>query len=93
VRFLSANISGAERMAGGNVLVCEGAAGRVFEVSSKGEVVWEWITPFSNRMPNGNLMVSIFRAHRYAAEHPALAGRELDPRAHAATNRMYGLGD
>jgi hypothetical protein len=91
VQFLSANISSAERMAGGNVLVCEGATGRVFEVTSKSEVVWEWVNPFSFRLPNGNITTSIFRAHRYAAEHPALTGRELDPRAHAATNRMHGL--
>jgi hypothetical protein len=91
IAFLSANISGAERMQGGNVLICEGAAGRVFEVTPKGETVWEWITPFTHRMPTGNLSHSIFRAHRYSAHHPALAGRELDPAKHAAANRMYGL--
>jgi hypothetical protein len=42
-------------------------------------------------MPNGNLNPNIFRAHRYAPTHPALAGRELDPHRYAATNRMYGL--
>ena len=93
IQFFSAHISGAERLQGGNVLVCEGAPGRVFEVSNKGEVVWEWVSPFAFRMPDGRINPNIFRAHRYAPNHPALAGRELDPRKHAATNRMYDLGE
>lgn len=93
IQFFSAHISSAERLGGGNVLICEGAPGRVFEVTSKGEVVWEWVNPFSFRMPNGNMNPNLFRAHRYGADHPALRDRELDPRKHAATNRMYGLGD
>jgi hypothetical protein len=35
----------------------------------------------------------VFRSYRYSPDHPALAGRELDPQAHAATNRMYGLAE
>jgi outer membrane protein assembly factor BamB len=93
IQFFSAHISSAERQPGGNVLVCEGAPGRVFEVTSKGEVVWEWINPFSFRMPNGNINPNLFRAHRYSREHVGLRDRELDPRKHAATNRMYGLGE
>jgi outer membrane protein assembly factor BamB len=93
IQFLSAHISGADRLAGGNVLVCEGATGRLFEVTAKKEIVWEWTSPFSHRGPQGNLMNWVFRAYRYSPEHPALTGRELDWRAHAATNRMYGLAD
>jgi outer membrane protein assembly factor BamB len=93
VQFLSAHISGAERLPGGNVLVCEGAPGRVFEVTPKGEVVWEWINPFCFNLPNGSLTSAIFRAHRYGLDSPALAGRELDPRRFGEVNRMYGLED
>ena len=93
IQFLSAHISGAERLTGGNVLICEGAPGRVFEITSKGEVVWEWVNPFEFRMPNGTINPNLFRAHRYSADHAALRDRELDPREHAKTNRMYGLSD
>jgi outer membrane protein assembly factor BamB len=93
IQFLSAHISGADRLAGGNVLVCEGATGRLFEVTQKKEIVWEWVSPFSHRGPQGNLMNWIFRAYRYEPDYPGLAGRELDPRAHAATNRLYGLSE
>lgn len=89
-QFFSAHVSGAERLPGGNVLICEGAAGRIFEVTSRGETVWEWINPFANRV-QGRLTTLIYRAHRYAPDHPALAGRTLDPAAHAGLNRLHGL--
>lgn len=89
--FFSGHISGAERLPGGNVLVCEGAPGRIFEVTRQGEVVWEWISPFASRAPTGQLLTSVFRAHRYSPDHPALAGRELDPERYADLNRLYGL--
>lgn len=98
-QFFSAHISGAERLAGGNILVCEGAPGRIFEVTARGEVVWEWITPFVVRGSDqpavvgaASSSVAIFRAHRYPPDYPGLAGRELDPGRHVALNRMHGLG-
>jgi hypothetical protein len=93
IQFLSAHISGADRLRGGNVLVCEGATGRLFEVTVKGEIVWEWISPFSHRGPQGNLMNWVFRSYRYELDDPALAGRELDPAKHRELNRAYGLGE
>lgn len=89
-QFFSGHISGAERLPGGNVLVCEGAAGRLFEITRRGEIVWEWITPFANRV-QGQLRPWIFRAHRYPPDFPGLAGRTLDPAAHADINRLHGL--
>lgn len=93
IQFLSAHISGAERLPGGNVLICEGAPGRLFEVTPKGEIVWEWISPFSHRAPNGNMMSWVFRSYRYGLDHPAIAGRDLDPARHRELNRAYGLAE
>lgn len=42
--------------------------GRLFEVTRAGEVVWEWINPFLNTDGRGEPAVSIYRAHRYAAD-------------------------
>lgn len=89
-QFFSGHISGAERLPDGNTLVCEGTSGRVFEVTHRGEVVWEWVNPFVNRV-QGRLHTWIFRAHRYAPDFPGLAGRSLDPAAHADLNRLHGL--
>ena len=32
---------------------------------------------------------SVFRAHRYGHDHPALEGKELDPGKYASLNRLY----
>ena len=90
-QFFSGHISGASALASGNVLVCEGTSGRLFEVTRAGEVVWEWINPFVNNDSKGGPTVSIYRAHRYGVDHPALAGRDLDPARFANLNRMNGL--
>ena len=90
-QFFSGHISGAERLSGGNTLICEGTSGRVFEVTRAGEVVWEWINPVVNRNPAGMLVTWLFRAHRYEPDHPALRGRELDPGRQRDLNRMYNL--
>ena len=90
-QFFSGHISSAERLPGGSVLICEGAVGRVFEVTRDGQVVWEWVNPFSNRGPNGQPMVALFRAHRYLPDHPALTGKQLDPDAYGALNQLNGL--
>lgn len=90
-QFFSGHISGASRLASGNVLVCEGTSGRLFEVTRGHEVVWEWINPFVNNNDRGEPTVSIYRAHRYDADHPAFAGRDLDPARFANLNRLNGL--
>ena len=82
ISFYSYHISGAERQPNGNTLVCEGAPGRIFEVTPQGEIVWEFVNP--HRIPPGvpagsGGPNSVFRAHRYAADHPTLAGRDLTP--------------
>ena len=79
VSFYSHNVSSAERLPNGNTLIGEGQSGRIFEVTSSGDIVWEYISPFSTGSTEEGLSNSIFRAHRYAPDHPALAGRDLDP--------------
>ena len=90
LQFFSPNISSAERQPNGNLVICEGATGRLFEVTNRGEVVWEWISPFVHGKDDAR-MRQIFRAHRYADSHPALRDRDLMPMAHREINRTYGL--
>ena len=83
--FYSRNISGAQRLPNGNTLICEGASGRLFEVTQAGDLVWEYINPIvggnaleqgteinANRPRNG-----VFRALRYPRDYPAFQGRDL----------------
>ena len=79
------------RLDNGNTLICEGAPGRIFEVTPDQEIVWEYINPMPGRtvargMPN--TPVSVFRAHRYGPNHPGLRGKELDPAQHAELNQQ-----
>ena len=95
ISFYSYHISGAERLPNGNTLICEGAPGRIFEVTPVGEVVWEYINPFLGQSGFGvggsvsGLANSVFRAHRYGYDHPALAGRDLNPDGYANLNRLF----
>jgi hypothetical protein len=80
-------ISGANRQANGNTLICVGTTGRLLEVTREGEIVWEYRTPFSGDVKNEDGSApqpgldenpyAIFRATRIPEDHPALVGRQL----------------
>lgn len=90
-QFYSGHISGASRLDSGNILVCEGTSGTLFEVNRAHQVVWEFINPFVNNNKRGEPTVSIYRAHRYGVDHPALAGKDLDHRRFRNLNELNGL--
>ena len=73
--FFSPHISGAQRLADGNTLICEGQWGRVLEVTPDGEIVWEYVSPFFDPYFAGGQTNMMFRAYRYAADSPEIAGR------------------
>ena len=90
--FYSSYISGADRLPNGNTLICEGAHGRLFEVTKRGEIVWEFVNPFFGLDGGGyNLTNSTFRAHRYAPDFTGFTGRDLDPARYANLNRALGV--
>jgi hypothetical protein len=81
-------ISGAHRLANGNTFICQGPAGRFFEVTPQGEVVWEYKSIYSGNIRNpdgspphpvGKATHAAFRATKIPPDHPALAGRTLRP--------------
>jgi len=83
--FFSSEISGAQRLPNGNTLICAMTEGHLFEVTRDGEVVWEYVNPVTrggavrtlrDSLPMTN---AVFRAYRYAADHPPLKGRPLEP--------------
>jgi hypothetical protein len=84
--FYSFMVSGCERLANGNTFVTEGATGRLFEVTSEGETVWEYVSPWilpSNFGPTP----AVFRAFRIPANDPRLAGRDLSPEPYQPLTR------
>jgi hypothetical protein len=43
--FFSGYISGAQRLANGNTLICSGANGTIFEVTPEKNIVWKYVNP------------------------------------------------
>ena len=76
-------MGGAQRLANGNTHVTSGQHGHLFEVTPSGEVVWEYLSPVSSfgsqDRPLPYPLHNIQNSRRYAAEHPALQGRVLQP--------------
>lgn len=89
--FFSPHISSADRLPNGNTFICEGVSGRFFEVTARGETVWEWHNPFVQTVRGDQQSFAVWRADRYGPDHPALAGRRFDPAKFRDLNAMHGL--
>jgi outer membrane protein assembly factor BamB len=76
--FFTPFMGGAQRLRGGNTLITEAAFGRIFEVTEKGEIVWEYVNPdfadYSGLDAKeiegyfGYPANALFRAYKYAPE-------------------------
>jgi hypothetical protein len=62
--FWSDIVSGAQRLKGGNTLICSGVRGRLFEVTRAGDIVWEYMSPYANPTFQGPVTTRIYRAYR-----------------------------
>ncbi|MDB0025474.1 aryl-sulfate sulfotransferase [Flavobacteriales bacterium] len=79
--FFSQNTSGAQPLANGNFLITEGASGELRELTPGFEKVWRYVNPIGTfgtttqgASPIGN---AVFKAERYSAAYPPLAGLDL----------------
>jgi hypothetical protein len=87
--FFSKHLSSAQRLKNGNTLICSGDEGRIFEITSKGEVIWDYRIPPhvgpamavpGRRQPwAAPASDAVFCAWRYAPNFPGLAGKVLTP--------------
>jgi hypothetical protein len=66
-RIFSFFVSGAQRLPNGNTLINQGAGGKVREVTSDGEIVWEYRYTDYDVPPDG-----LFRANKYPPDHPGV---------------------
>jgi hypothetical protein len=77
--FFSSRISNAQRLPNGNTLINEGLDGRFFEVTTDGDVVWEYVNPNfgpATAPPKGQTN-NVFRIYRYSAEQIAAARKTV----------------
>lgn len=89
--FYSFMISGCQRLPNGNTLVTEGATGRIFEVTKKREVVWEYISPWSLPSKFGPTP-AVFRSYRIGHDDPRLANYSLSQEPYADLNKAIADG-
>ncbi|WP_158844677.1 aryl-sulfate sulfotransferase [Algibacter sp. L1A34] len=88
--FYSAIVSGSQMLPNGNILICDGDSGRIFEINNEKNIVWDYVNPVINTgvlsqgdIPNGNL---VFRATKYAMDYAAFNNRNLTPYLPIETN-------
>ena len=63
--FFSGVQSNAQQLPNGNILICEAESNRIFEITSEGEIVWDFISTFG-KLTDSNM---IYRAYRYSPEY------------------------
>lgn len=87
-RFFSKNISGAQRLANGNTLVCSGSTGKFFELDPNKQVVWTYISPVGTEPITQGVKTNgqAFRCTFYEPSYPAFKGRKLVPGAPIEAN-------
>ena len=71
-RFYSPFISSAQRLPNGNTLITEGSGGRIIEVTSQHDIVWEYISPYWGKLLAMNM---VYRAYRLPYEWAPQADR------------------
>ena len=92
--FYSAILSGAQQLPNGNVLICQGKQGNIFEIdTNNNNVVWQYVNPIKGdgtiheqHVVADNLDNQIFRALKYPKNYSAFNGRTLTPGNPIETN-------
>jgi hypothetical protein len=64
-KLYSALMSSTQRLPNGNTLITEGSSGRIFEITAKHEIAWEYINPYFSKKDKRNI---VYRAYRVPFE-------------------------
>ncbi len=80
-------MANAQRLPNGNTLITEGNHARISEVTPEGDVVWHYISPLArgtevlaqDGSPGNPSDIWVYRAYKYAADHPGIAALTLTP--------------
>jgi hypothetical protein len=66
--FIAGILSGAERLMDGDTLICDGVAGRFFEVTPEGTTIWQYTNPYPSETLN-NVFKIVYIAPEVPPEH------------------------
>jgi len=92
--FFGMDIGGVERQTNGNSLICYGICGTLFEVTTNGTTVWNYVNPVTsvplvqgtpvpidpNALFQTQYLNEVFKVHRYDTNYVGLLGKDLTPR-------------
>ena len=74
--FYTASRGGSQRLANGNTLITESGAGRAFEVTPDGDVVWEYWVPSDSNRRRRSTIIRLYRYDTALVERLLLAATE-----------------
>lgn len=66
VRFFAPLVSGAQRLPNGNTLITDGPKGHIFETTKEGEIVWDFINPYTTTQTGHFPNNFVFKSRRYS---------------------------
>lgn len=91
--LFSPRISNASMLPNKNILVCDGQAGRIFEINHSKEIVWEYINPvfggFIVTQGSQSPMSDVFAVDRYATDFRGFENVDLSPSSPIEINSVY----
>jgi hypothetical protein len=76
--FYSRQLSGAQILPNGNMLICEGLKGKLFEINKQNEIVWQFVNParINNELCINDVStanpIGLFRGEKYPLDYPGL---------------------
>ncbi len=65
LKFFAPIVGGAQRLQNGDTLITDGPKGHIFEVTNRGEVVWDMISPYTTHMTGPFPNNFLFKSRRY----------------------------
>ncbi|MCD6600201.1 MAG: aryl-sulfate sulfotransferase, partial [Dehalococcoidia bacterium] len=77
--FYSSIMGSCQRLPNGNTLICETTTGRIFEVTSGQDIVWEFTSPLFYQSHAYGRNNYVARAYRYGIDYAGLRGAKLEP--------------
>lgn len=81
--FFTQTMGGAQRLPGGNTIICEANSGVFFEVDSEGNDLWKYVSPIGQNgiatQGTNPFFNTAFRCVWLPFDYPGLAGQDLTP--------------
>ena len=71
-KFWSHICSSSQRLPNGNTFICESSSGRFFEVTTRGEIVWQFVNPYTFKISRYGTTNLVYKAAKYGHDHAGI---------------------